>query len=85
MEIANDHMVQNPDMYENYDMTIGDQLTNSLCELHQTWCLLESYGISETAIRQLCQTAANHFKLLHNVHSLPYVSGEYTYKKLLLI
>ena len=85
MEIANDHMVQNLDMYKNYDMTIGDQLTNSLCELHQTWCLLESYGISETAIRQLCQTAANHLKLLHNVHSLPYVSGEYTYKKLLII
>ena len=62
-------MVQNPNMYENYDMTIRDQLTNSIYELHQTWCLLESYEISETAIGQLCQTAANHFKILHIVHS----------------
>ena len=36
-------------------MTIGDQVTNTLCELLQTWCLLESYEISKTAIRQNAQ------------------------------
>ena len=67
---------------KNYDMTIGDQVTNTLCELHQTRCLLESYEISETAIRQLRQTAANHFKILHIVHSLPYAQGMTIYFKL---
>ena len=66
-------------------MTIRDQLTDSLCDLHQVWSTLELCGVCENAIRQLCHVAANHFKLVYQIHSLPYITRDYAHEKLFLI
>ena len=85
LQISNDHHEHNPDMYNHNDITVGDQLTDSLIDIHQAWSDLKLYGVHEDATRQLCQSAAKHFKLLYHVHSLPYIAWEYAYEKLLLI
>ena len=85
IQISNDHHENNPDMYNQNDITVRDRLTDSLINIHQAWSDLNSYGTYEEATRQLCQAAANHFRLLHHVHSLPYITQDYAYGKLLLI